>query len=297
MRTVRTSEPEVFLIAQSKVNREQVDKWMKYLQLNSIEDNFSDLAIVKDPSLLVALAAKRCYMSQQVSGHNPNVTKVRNNIVEYLDNVLKQKHGSVLEHAVFTFVIEGVSRVFTAEMNRHRAGWAISEGSLRYIRFGQGIQYRKSMFLEGPDVLPASDLEVQLALLEAGAPTSLSRDEKKQLSRWIRQKAFEQQSRDYSLLELVWKDELSPESSMTLKKKLTSMLRDIIGLGVITGGVWTGNIRALRHVIALRTDSSAEEEICLVFSKVISIMQREAPELFGDFVFSDLGWKPRYEKV
>lgn len=62
--------------------------------------------------------------------------------------------------------------------------------------------------------------------------------------------------------------------------------------------VWTGNLRALRHVIALRTDASAEEEIFYVFGKVAEIMLERENYLFQDFNRGDDGsYKPQYPKV
>ena len=74
-----------------------------------------------------------CYRSWE-PGLNPNVTKVRTDQDEYLRNILKQKHGSVLEHISYSFVFHNVSRVLTHELVRHRAGTAISQESMRFVR-------------------------------------------------------------------------------------------------------------------------------------------------------------------
>src|SRR6185312_802422 len=81
---------------------------------------------------------------------NPNLTKVRKDMVEYLDNVLKQRHGSVLEHAVFTYAVNGCSRVFTGEKNRHRVGTAISERSMRYVRMDDLEYWVPPVFRDDP---------------------------------------------------------------------------------------------------------------------------------------------------
>src|SRR3954453_21255676 len=52
---------------------------------------------------------------------------------EYLDNIKKQGHGSVLEHANYSLLLEGVSRSLTHELVRHRAGFAYSQLSQRYV--------------------------------------------------------------------------------------------------------------------------------------------------------------------
>ena len=135
----RQVEINIFNIARTAVDVKEVQKWMDFLGANEFfEEQFNNSSEkpCSDGALLVAMAAKRCYKSFQV-GMNPNITKVRKDLCEYLDNILASGHGSVLEHAVYSFAIENISRVFTGEMNRHRAGWSISEGSMRYIRYDE----------------------------------------------------------------------------------------------------------------------------------------------------------------
>lgn len=248
-------------LARTVVDREAVRTWLNELGATSFEIPPEDQ--VSDPALLVALAAKQCYMAFQ-PGLNPNVTKVRSDMVEYLDNVLAQKHGSVLEHAVFTFGINGCSRVFTGEMNRHRAGVAVSERSMRYIR------YENIRFWMPDCFLPADDDTHSLTL-------------KKYESRLVLQNQFDSQERMMSEFAAIWAEELSETSKFHAKKTLTSAFRRGIGMGIATGGVWTLNLRALRHVIALRTDPSAEEEIVHVVKKIGKYMIGSLPELFDDF--------------
>jgi thymidylate synthase (FAD) len=243
------------------VDREQVRRWLDHIGAEGYE--IPGPSYVSDPALLVALAAKRCYMSFE-PGLNPNVTKVRSDMVAYLDNILASKHGSVLEHSVYTFAIEGVSRVFTAEMNRHRAGWAISEGSLRFIRFDKEI----------PWWLPTS-----LQINKADDPDLAVR---KARTAGVFDRAFLQDQENYAEMLEIW-DMDAGHHNFSYKKKVTSCLRRIIGMGVATGGVWTGNLRALRHVIALRTEDAAEEEIAYVFNKIGREMIAREKELFGDF--------------
>src|SRR6266699_2986056 len=78
-----------------------------------------------DGEQLAEFAGRVCYMSQ----HNPAKRSTR----EYLDNIKKQGHGSVLEHANYTLLLEGVSRSLTHELVRHRAGFAYSQLSQRYV--------------------------------------------------------------------------------------------------------------------------------------------------------------------
>ena len=95
----------------------------------------------------------------------------------------------------------------------------------------------------------------------------------------------------------IWEEELAPTSTFHAKKVLTSAFRRGVGMGIATGGVWSLNLRALRHVIALRTDAGAEEEIVHVFKKVGRIMIARVPELFGDFKEINGSLVPEYWKV
>lgn len=269
-----TREIKVFNIAKTTVDRDEVRKWLDYIGAENFE--IPEDGAISNPALLVALAAKRCYMSFE-PGLNPNVTKVRTDLTEFLDNLLKQAHGSVLEHSVYTFAIEGITRVFTGEMNRHRAGWAISEGSMRYIRL-DNIAY-----WEPTSLVPSFDDSADL---------SQKKDETRELFRH----AFRTMEDWQEQLREIWGIEEMKDFSQ--KKKLTSMFRRLVGMGVCTGGVWSGNLRALRHVLALRTTEGAEEEIREVFQQIGSRIIDMEPELFGDFNKEASGWyKPKYEKV
>lgn len=292
----------IFCVGQTKVDRDEVKRWLDFLGVQEFtlpEDN-----AISNPALLIALAAKRCYKSFDTT-LNPNLSRVRSDYAEYLDNVLKSGHGSVLEHSVYNFAIENVSRVFTGEMNRHRAGWAISEGSMRFIRFSDAVPYWEPNSIRGPDVIthPGIKYCLQVSPLEELVDdhiiTKLSSiDEKKHVTRILFERSFNEQRYLYKVLETVWKEELAPTSKFSEKKNITSMMRRIIGMGVATGGVWSGNIRAVRHVMTMRCEPAAEEEILHVFSRITMMMKEREPLMFGDFAKDDLGfWRPKYKKV
>jgi thymidylate synthase (FAD) len=266
----------IFNIGRTTVDRDEVRRWLDHVGATNYA--IPEEGTTSNPALLIALAAKRCYMSFE-PGLNPNVTKVRSDMVAYFDNILQSRHGSVLEHSVYNFAIEGVSRVFTAEMNRHRAGWAISEGSLRFIRFDKDIPWWLPTSLQ-PNESDDSDLS-----------------ERKRRSVEVFRRAFGHQESCYAELLDIW-DMESGHHNFHYKKVVTSCLRRIVGLGVATGGVWSGNIRGLRHVIAMRAAEAAEEEIFHVFGRIAQIMIEKEPLLFGDFKRDEKGfWVPEHWKV
>lgn len=275
---MKNVEIEVYLISRSCPDLTQMTKWLKSKGVSQDGLKILDPHNKTDGEQIVELAGRRCYMSFEV-GLNPNVTKIRTDLAEYLENILKSGHGSVLEHVTYTFAIENVSRVFTGEMNRHRAGWAISEGSMRYIRF--------------------TDIPYWVPTCIKYTPEDGNICIKKEKSRQVFTKAFIQMEENYKELCEIWSEELSPTSKFHDKKNITSMMRRIIGMGVASGGIWTGNLRAVRHVLELRGSSAAEEEIFLVATKMFEILVNQEPNFFKDFQQSEVGkyLVPKYHKV
>jgi len=94
-----------------------------------------------------------------------------------------------------------------------------------------------------------------------------------------------------------------PDKDFHYKKKVTSDLRRFAPIGLLTGMVWSANIRTLRFVIENRTAEGAEREIRELFHKIGLIMKEEAPMLFADFELvpvegSDIpSWVPKRSKV
>jgi thymidylate synthase (FAD) len=307
---MRNVDIEVFSIAQTKVNPDSVRRWLDFIGAKEFE--IPEEGACSDPAFLVALAAKRCYMSFE-AGLNPNVQKVRKDLTEYLDNVLKSGHGSVLEHACYTFAIENISRVFTGEMNRHRAGVGISEGSMRYIRY-RNIPWwmPPSITVTKEEMAAAAEVNEYVFKCSQSDPATAGMftkpspavvalsnlAEKKGKTQEVFNRHYSQTEVNYAEIQDIWKDELAPESKFHGKKQITSMARRIIPMGVATGGVWTMNLRAVRHIIALRASEAAEEEIAYVFGKIAKIITEQEPMLMGDFTQDENGfWTPKYKKV
>jgi len=288
----RNVEPSVYLIAKTQIQGASLDKWLANLGVDiPARDRILD-GNKSSAEILVEVAGRRCYMSFQ-PGLNPNVTKIRKDILVYIDNLLAKKDGSVLEHVTFTFAIENVSRVFTGEMNRHRAGTAISEASMRYIRYN-----------DIPYWIPTCWKQDETAfskIVDLGHGSAIHDvDSKEAASRYVMHEAFKDAQTHYQALVDIWKDELESEgvNAFAKKKEITSAMRRIIPMGVATGGVWSGNIRALRHIFEMRCSPFAEEEILLVASMLLNVMRDCEPVLFGDFNTDELGFsKPKYSKV
>ena len=262
---MRETTPSVFLVARPSVDLDGMRGYLESVGGSSwlerrMEENEGSAG---DAELLVEFGGRMCYRSWE-PGLNANVTKIRTEKDEYFGNLLRSLHGSVFEHANYSFAFRNVSRVFTHELVRHRAGSAFSQESLRYVRLTD-IGFRVPSALE-PIRDEVLTLVEQLEEFQLSASDALGLD-----------------------------DEGVP---FAIKKEITSALRRLAPIGLSTDILWTANVRTLRHVIEMRTAPGAEEELRLVFDDVAQTMCKEAPNLFQDFEKQDDGsWVPEHRKV
>jgi thymidylate synthase (FAD) len=113
----------------------------------------------EDPDRVCAAAAASCYSGDGASELHDKMSdkKVR----RLLMHTVGKGHHSVVEHAVFTFSIEGVSRTLTHQLVRHRIA-SYSQQSQRYVRFDE------STYVTPPEVAKRDDAkEVFDATVEA----------------------------------------------------------------------------------------------------------------------------------
>lgn len=94
---------------------------------------------------------------------------------------------------------------------------------------------------------------------------------------------------------------IEESDSFDTKKKLTSAFRRMAPIGLATTIGWSCNLRSLRHVIELRTDPHAEEEIRFLFGEVFRIVRERHPNAFADYeveMVDNLPWvKTSHGKV
>ena len=130
---MRSVEPEIRLVARPQLDYDMIAEYLAEVGGSSWLERLDRDQLDNDAQNLAEFAGKMCYRSWE-PGLNPNVRRVRDDQLVYLQNILAQSHGSVLEHISFTFVLHNVSRVFTHELVRHRPGTAVSQESLRFVR-------------------------------------------------------------------------------------------------------------------------------------------------------------------
>ena len=90
------------------------------------------------PEELVALSARLCYSRASVDDLRERVSD--QDQTGFVNRIMAMGHESVLEHASFTFAVEGVSRVLLAQLTRHRIA-SFSVQSQRYVSYEKGFGY------------------------------------------------------------------------------------------------------------------------------------------------------------
>ncbi len=247
--------PKVYAVAQTQTSPADL-----VLYLNHIGAPGWQTDAPSEAEEIIEFMGRSCYKSFGTE-LNPNISRVREGNQPYLENILRVQHGSVLEHSSISFMFCDVSRVFTHELCRHRAGVAISQESLRFVRLDK-------LRFWVPHVI-GKNLEATALMLKTVAHL-----EEVQLE----------------LAEMLIEDDMD----FGEKKKITSAMRRVAPIGLATNIGWTANFRTLRWVLEMRTHPSAEEEIRLVFGEVGKIVRQRFPNVFGDFQTEMVDGLPHY---
>ena len=258
---MRRVKPKVFLVGESAVNQQGMSAYLTHVGAPEWTTDAPS-----DSEKIMEFMGRLCYRSWK-PGMNANVTKVREGNSSYLGNILTVKHGSVLEHPVTHWVFADVSRVFTHELVRHRAGVAISQESLRFVRL--------------------TDLGLWL-------PPEAEADP-------VLKEMFETTFKSLEEIQLKMAKHLKldePGRDFKEKKVLTSLMRRAAPIGLATSIGFTMNFRAFRHVVTMRSEGSAEVEIRLVMDQVMKLALARWPNVLGDFSKNENGeWVPKNVKV
>ena len=259
------SQPNVYLVTRPSVDWEQVASFLDDEGVPGIPDS---IRAGEDESAAIAeISARLCYMSYG---------RGRRDIADFINNLLHHKDGSVFEHINYGFVFTGVSRSLTHELVRHRAGFAFSQRSQRYV------DESSSRFV---------------------APPALDDDGNE--ARPAFNAAIERASESYAELVKALETAIPREQfdrATDHRKAIRQAARAVLPNATETKIFVTANVRAWRHFIEMRGSAFADVEIRRIAIMVLEALQAEAPLLFGDFTIDTLqdGSKtatPKYSKV
>ena len=264
-------KPQVYLIGITKMEHEAVGEWLEGLGGRKVLKGMAGT----EAEQLSELAGRRCYKAF-APGLNPNVTKIRSDSAKYHANLLQMGHGSVYEHNRGIFAFEGISRVFTHELCRNRAGMKMQ---------GHNQEDEEILAVWGQDDTQDDDgysqeslRYVRLDNLDFWIPPTIQANKEAMA---LFKEAVETMEQWQKKLADIF--QIENIESFAEKKKLTSCFRRIAPIGLATGIIWSSNLRALRWVLEQRTSRHAEVEIRIVFNEVGDIALKKWPFIFQDF--------------
>lgn len=276
-------KPKVYLVAKSSLDLSGINEFLREQNLQWPTEPLADDS-VKGSEQLTELAGRLCYMSfGKKAGSKTNDN--------YLDNLLGRMpdgsfrdgpaHGSVLEHATFSFLVVGAGRGFSHEQIRHRAGWAYSQLSTRYCDF-EREEESDGTWDPGFTVPP-------LGQLESSTLKAINDSHKKAIDAYKR--ILVMIEHDLSSNQL-FMDELKAypekERKRIMRKAARGAARDVLPNGTEAMMVMTANARAIWNTIYLRASEHAEAEIRDVYVQVAKIMEKEMSNVFKGISYKKL---------
>ena len=132
-----------------------------------------------EPELTIALAARLCYSQVDIEALKEKLSGA--DIKTFLDKIMSLGHQSVLEHASFTFGVDGISRVTSHQLVRHRVA-SFSQQSQRYVSHKERFAVvTPPTIAENPEHSRLFEAQVAAlheaygALVEAGVPAEDAR--------------------------------------------------------------------------------------------------------------------------
>lgn len=235
------TSPRVYLVGRQSVDEKVLESFL------DDEGLFFETDTNIPAEIIAESAGRTCYMS---------FGKGRKTNADYLERIISSHHGSVLEHAVWNFLITGVSRSLTHELIRHRAGWAFSQLSQRYVDESDAKYILPPLYNDNPalakkweDAVTKAH-EAYLELVQATDP-------------------------------LVQK--LYPDLSQTERRKIVRQsARSVLPNACETKIFISANARALRHFFEMRGSLHADTEIRKLALAILRTMKEESPNIFAD---------------
>ena len=197
------------------------------------------VAHTPDPEKTCALAARTCYSPMEYEELKTLVNE--KDQAAFLRRIVASGHLSVLEHASFTFFIEGVSRSLLAQLTRHRIA-SFSVQSQRYVSLAEGFGYVIPPRIRNLGVEAVREYESQMAKMQE----------------WY----------------VYWQEKLGKGEGSN------EDARFVLPNACETHITVTMNARELLHFFSLRCCSRAQWEIRALAREMLRLCKKEAPVIF-----------------
>ena len=211
-----------------------------------------------DPEMTIASAARLCYSPATIAQVQEKLTPEKAG--EFVEMLAGLGHQSPIEHAVFTFGIEGVSRALLAQITRHRIA-SFSVQSQRYVRENDFEVVVPPQIAEVPEAKAEFELAMQesIAHYQKIAELLKARREKELLA-----------------------EGLSPKAAASRAEKTAiEDARFVLPNACDTKMIVTMNARSLMNFFQLRCCNRAQWEIRELAEKMFTLVYPVAPHIFA----------------
>lgn len=215
------------------------------------------IAYTPEPEKTVAAAAKMCYAAADVDTVMEGLTDEK--VANFVDMLSEIGHESPIEHASFTFAIEGVSRALLAQITRHRIA-SYSVQSQRYVA-EKNFEY----------VLPPEiekDSKAKEIFLNS---MSRAHEDYLKISEILSEKYVE---------EFLSEGCDEKEAKRKAQKKAIEDARFVLPNACDTKMVATFNARSLQNFFKHRCCNRAQWEIRELATEMLKLVKQVAPNLF-----------------
>lgn len=216
------------------------------------------LAFTPMPEKLSAAAAKLCYSPSNIEHILDGLDEEKT--ASYVDMIASLGHESVVEHANFTFGVEGVSRSLLAQITRHRIA-SFSVQSQRYVREGA------FSYVIPPEIeqVPETKAEFIRAMEETQAHYT-------KLAALLKER---------HLRENLGNGMSEKQAASKAEKAAIEDARFVLPNACETKIILTMNARSLRNFFSLRCCERAQWEIRAVAWEMLRLCRSVAPHLFA----------------
>ena len=215
------------------------------------------MACTPEPEKLVAAAAKLCYSPSSIETIREGLTEEKTS--SFVQMLAEIGHESPIEHASFTFGIEGVSRSFLAQITRHRIA-SYSVQSQRYVA-EDSFAYVVPPEIEA---IPEAKEEFLAAMREDQAHYE-------RLTALLKEKHRE---------ELLREGKTEKEADRAAEKRAIEDARFVLPNACETKMVCTFNARSLLNFFSHRCCNRAQWEIRDVACQMLALVREAAPHIF-----------------
>lgn len=273
------TEPTVHLVASSVINQPEFSKFLSTIDADKFEPNGTHSDVIPE------LGGRLCYLSFNKPRPGGNAG--------YIRHILKEGHGSVLEHSTYSLIFQGVSRSLTHQFVRQRAGMGYSQLSERFVdesdcsfvvpplllddvKAAMGWVERNKEAVSIEDYTDAYERAVSVEQTSDAAWPVIRGLE------WLsgRERNIDEYNRLVSRL-----DRTLPASNekTSRRKEIREAARSVLPNCTETKIFVTGNGRSWRHFLEMRGSLGADAEIRRLALAVLPVLRGVSPVLFGDY--------------